>query len=208
MARRLLGLSVPPALSGWTWWTVVARAPHSQRWWSRARMRARCRCHAQPLWSTHVRVWVGQGSRCGQSGTGQTVRVMAAAFTLASGCGGRVPAMRPVSLVVSWVVLLVTTALAFAGVIGSATQLVVNALVVGYGFGRVHALYWEARRDARQTAAALSSLVDRMGSALASDELSDDERPIVQRQRAAMLALLAEVERPPLGRRVLARLRR
>lgn len=115
---------------------------------------------------------------------------------------------RPVSLFVSWVVLLVVLVLALTGVIGSATQLFINALVIGYGLGRVHALHAQMREDTRRTAAMLSEFVDHMGSALASDELSDDERPIVQRQRADVLALLALLQRPPLTRRVLARLRR
>lgn len=115
---------------------------------------------------------------------------------------------RPVSLLVSWVVLLAVLALALAGMISPATQLFLNALVIGYGLGRVHALHMEMREDVRRTAALLSEFVDHMGSALASDELSDDERPIVQRQRADVLAFLAALERPPLARRVLARLRR
>jgi hypothetical protein len=116
--------------------------------------------------------------------------------------------MRLVSLFVAWVVLLVVLVLSLTGAISSATQLFVNALVVGYGLGRIHALHGEMRQDTRRTAALLSDLVDQMGTALASCDLSDEEQTALQRQRTDVLALLAVIDRPPLHQRVLARLRR
>lgn len=94
------------------------------------------------------------------------------------------------------------------GVIDSQTAALIAFLGIGYALGWIHSSWVELAADHREAAAMLSSAVDQMGTVLAEEDLEDDQRELVQQQRAGALELLRLMEREPLHRRLRQRIMR
>lgn len=88
------------------------------------------------------------------------------------------------------------------------TLALVQVTLLGYMGGRFHAAHHEERQARARLISELSRLVNQMGAALADDELTDDERTFVQRQRTELLGFLGLMDAPPLHQRLRARLHR